>query len=264
MVELPAPCANVAVLPLTGWLFASLSVTVIVEVATPSAASHVAVALTVDVPALTGPTVKFTVAVWVTVTESVVSVAVYVTDSTTVSFTVKLACPLASVAALAGEIVELPGPCASVTVLPLTGLSFTSLCVIVIVDVQVPFAITDVGLALTMECAALTAPAVALTDGCGVIGWALPLLPALELVVNCALPAVVGAVTPLYVSLKASPPALQVMPTVIVHGPPPATEGVPGAHDVPALFATVMLPAPPAVVGCVHPEGTTTVTIDPV
>ena len=42
----------------------------------PSAVTDVGFALTVDVLALTGPTVKFTVAVWLTAIESVVSVAV--------------------------------------------------------------------------------------------------------------------------------------------------------------------------------------------
>ncbi len=74
--SLPLPCARVTVLPLTGWLEESLRVTVIVEVVEPSATTEAGLALTVDALALTVPTVKFTGAVWVTVTVSVVSFAV--------------------------------------------------------------------------------------------------------------------------------------------------------------------------------------------
>ena len=76
IVELPVPCARVAALPLTGLLFASLSVTVIVEVVAPSAVTDVGLAVTVDVPAVTAPAVNVTAAVWAMVTLSVVSVAV--------------------------------------------------------------------------------------------------------------------------------------------------------------------------------------------
>src|SRR6185369_13571812 len=76
IVELPAPCDRVTVLPLTGWLFASLRVTVIVEVVEPSAVTEVGLALTVDLVALAGPEVKFTVAVRVMIVASVVSFAV--------------------------------------------------------------------------------------------------------------------------------------------------------------------------------------------
>src|SRR2546422_407223 len=76
IVELPLPAVSETTLPLTGWLATSLSVTVIVDVVDPSAGTDVGFALTVDVLALTGPTVKFTVAVWLIVIESVVSVAV--------------------------------------------------------------------------------------------------------------------------------------------------------------------------------------------
>ena len=64
------------VLPLTAWLNESKRVTVMVEVVEPSATTDAGLALTVDAPALTGPTVDVTVAVCVTVIESVVSVAV--------------------------------------------------------------------------------------------------------------------------------------------------------------------------------------------
>ena len=76
IVEEPLPLASVTVLPETGWDCASSSVTVTVEVATPFAVTEAGAALTVDWAAVTGPTVNVTVAVWVTVTASVVSVAV--------------------------------------------------------------------------------------------------------------------------------------------------------------------------------------------
>jgi hypothetical protein len=71
---------------------------------------------------------------------------------------VKVTTPVALDEPLAAEIVELPLPAVSVTVLPLTGLLFASIRVTVIVEVVVPSAITDVGFALTVDTNALTAP----------------------------------------------------------------------------------------------------------
>jgi len=76
IIELPVPAARVTVLPLTGLLLPSLSVTVIVEAVEPSATTDAGLAATVDFDALTTPSVKVTEAVGVTVIESVVSVAV--------------------------------------------------------------------------------------------------------------------------------------------------------------------------------------------
>jgi len=76
MVEEPLPLARVTVLPETGLELASLRVTVMVEVVLLSATIEVGEAETVDWAAVTGPAVKVTVAVWVTVIVSVVSVAV--------------------------------------------------------------------------------------------------------------------------------------------------------------------------------------------
>ena len=67
--------ASVTVLPATGLLLASFKFTVIVEAVTPSAVTDVGDAVTVETPALTAPAVKVTVAVWVTVILSLVSVA---------------------------------------------------------------------------------------------------------------------------------------------------------------------------------------------
>jgi hypothetical protein len=70
------------------------------------------------------------------------------------SFTVKVAWPLAFVVPLTVVIVEPPLPAVSVTVLLPTGLLFASMSVTVIVEVDVPSAITDVGLAITVDWAA--------------------------------------------------------------------------------------------------------------
>ena len=56
-------------------------------------------------------------------------------------------------------IVEEPPPLASVTVLPETGFEFASLSVTVTVEVVLPSARTEPGEALTVDCAAVTAPA---------------------------------------------------------------------------------------------------------
>ena len=76
IVEEPPPFASVTVFPATGFDWASFNVTVIVEVVTPLAVTEAGAALTVDCAAVAGPAVNVTAAVWVTVTESVVSVAV--------------------------------------------------------------------------------------------------------------------------------------------------------------------------------------------
>src|SRR5437763_958057 len=81
------------------------------------------------------------------------------TACATVSLTVKVAWPLALVVPLTVVIVELPLPAVSETVLPLTGLLFASLSVAVMVEVVEPSAVTEVGLALTVDVLALTVPA---------------------------------------------------------------------------------------------------------
>src|SRR6185295_15762965 len=100
---------------------------------------------------------------------SVASVAVYVTAWATPSFTVNVACPLALVVPLTVVIVELPLPAAKVTVLPLTRLPPESLRVTVTVEVATLFATTEVGLATTVEAAALTGPGLKVA----VTAWAL-------------------------------------------------------------------------------------------
>jgi hypothetical protein len=167
MVGDPGPelFASVTVLPETGLLFASFRVTVIVEVVEPSAVTDPGDAVTVDCAAETAPAVKVTVAVCVTVTESVVSVAVKISTPAVVDFTVNVTTPLNELDPEAGLMVGDPGPelFASVTVLPETGLLFASFRVTVIVEVVEPSAVTDPGNAVTVDCAAETAPAVKVT-----------------------------------------------------------------------------------------------------
>ena len=76
IVELPPAWPRVTVLPETGLPAASFNVTVTVEVAVLLSRRLVGLAETVDWAAVTVPPWKVTAAVWVTVTESVVSVAV--------------------------------------------------------------------------------------------------------------------------------------------------------------------------------------------
>jgi hypothetical protein len=167
-VTVPSVAARLTVLPLTGLLFASRKITVIVDVATPSAVTVVGLAVTVDVVADTAPTVNVTEAVWVTVIVSVVSVAVIVAVPAVVEAIVPVVCPAASVAAAGGVSVSMPPRDeARLTALPATGLPLASRSVTVIVDVATPSATTVVGLAVTVEALADTAPAVKVTLAVG-------------------------------------------------------------------------------------------------
>ena len=74
--ELPAPWPSETVWPLRVWPSPSLAVTVMVDDELPLAITELGDELTVDAAASTAPTVNDTVTVWVTATESVVSVAV--------------------------------------------------------------------------------------------------------------------------------------------------------------------------------------------
>ena len=76
IVEKPLDFASVTVLPATGFNWASRSVTVTVEADEPFAVTDAGEAPTDDCAAVTEPAVNVTVEVWLTVTESVVSVAV--------------------------------------------------------------------------------------------------------------------------------------------------------------------------------------------
>ena len=122
-------------------------------------------AATVDTDADTVPAVNVTVAVWVTTTESVESVAVKTSAAAVVDLTVKVACPLALVVPFTVVMVGVPAPedLASVTVFPDTGLLLASSRVTVMVEVVLPFAVTKVGDATTVDTVEDTAPAVNVT-----------------------------------------------------------------------------------------------------
>src|SRR4051812_24412010 len=148
---------------------ASLSRTVIVLVLEPSATREGGLAVTVLVAVDAEPTVNATSAVCVTVTESVASVAVYVTVSATASWTAKVACPAASVVPETVLIVELPEPAASVTVLPASGCPKASRIVAVSVDVVLSSAVSEAGAAARLEPDAEAGPAWKSTDAVCVI-----------------------------------------------------------------------------------------------
>jgi hypothetical protein len=189
----PREDARVTVLPLTGLLLVSRSVTVSVEVVVPSATTVVGAAATVDVVADTTPAVNVTAAVWVTTMESVVSVAVSVLVPAVVDRTVPVVCPLALVGVAGCTRVSVaPREDARVTVLPLTGLLFASRKVIVSVDVVVPSAVTVVGLAVTVDAVADTGPAVNVTDAVCVT----VMLSVVSVAVSVLVPAVVDCTVP--------------------------------------------------------------------
>jgi hypothetical protein len=106
------------------------------------------------------PGVKVTLAVWVMVRESLVSVAVKISPPAVVDLTVNVTTPEASLGPEAALMVGVPGPevLARLTFLLGTGLLLPSFKVTVIVEVVVPSAVTEAGEAATVDCAAVTAP----------------------------------------------------------------------------------------------------------
>ena len=129
-------------------------------VETPFPAAIGEVALTVDCAADTAPAFTTTVAVWVIATELIVADTVF--EPAAVDESVPVATPFASVVA-AGWVSVLPvvGVAASVTVAPAIGLPFASRAVTVIVDAPLAAVMGDV--AVTVDCAAETAPALTTT-----------------------------------------------------------------------------------------------------
>src|SRR3989442_4052437 len=173
-LALVVPTGCVSVLPVVGvatsttlapWIrlpFASRAVTVMVDV--PLAAVMGDVAATVDWAAETVPALTTTVAVWVTATELMVADTVF--EPATVELRVPDATPLASVVPTGcPTVLPAVGAAAITTVAPWIGLPLASRAVTVIVDVPLPAVIGDV--ALTVDCAADTAPAFTTTvAGC--------------------------------------------------------------------------------------------------
>ena len=101
----------------------------------PPAATVVGLALTDEFAALTAGASNVTVAVWVNDTLSVVSLAVKVTGSATVSVTVKVVCPLLPVSAGDGPLtLAVDDADAKLTALPETGTEPVPSSVTVTVD----------------------------------------------------------------------------------------------------------------------------------
>jgi hypothetical protein len=164
----PVPvAASTTVAPATGLPEASRAVTVIVDVPLPAVMGDVA--LTVDNVPETAPALTTTVAVWVTATALIVADTVF--DSASVALKVPVATPLAFVKPT-GWVSVFPVPvAASTTVAPAIGLLKASRAVTVIVDVPLPAVIGEV--AVTMDCAAETAPALTTTVAVWVMATAL-------------------------------------------------------------------------------------------
>src|SRR5947208_3091284 len=141
-----------------------------VEVPVPAAIGEVA--LTVDWPAETGPAFTTTVAVWVIATALMVADAAF--DPAAVELKVPVTTPLASVVP-SGCVSVFPavGVAASVTVAPSIGFPLASRAVTVMVDWLDPLDALIGEVAVTVDCAADTAPAFTTTVAVCVIATAL-------------------------------------------------------------------------------------------
>src|SRR6266851_5009532 len=164
----PVPvAASTTAAPAIGLPFASLAVTVMVDVPLPAVIGDVAA--TVDCAAETVPAFTTTVAVWVIATVLIVAETVF--DSATVELRLPVATPLALVVPT-GWVRVFPVPvAASTTVAPAIGLPLASFAVTVTVDAPLPAVIGDV--AVTVDCAAETVPAVTTTVAVWVIATVL-------------------------------------------------------------------------------------------
>src|SRR5207302_7951774 len=141
-----------------------------VEVPVPAAIGEVA--LTVDWPAETGPAFTTTVAVWVIATALMVADAAF--EPAAVELKVPVTTPLASVVP-SGCVSVFPavGVAASVTVAPSIGFPLASRAVTVMVDWLDPLDALIGEVAVTVDCAADTAPAFTTTVAVCVIAAAL-------------------------------------------------------------------------------------------
>src|SRR6266566_4485857 len=160
--------ASTTVAPWIGLPLASRAATVIVDVPLPAVIGDVAV--TVDCAADTAPAFTTTVAVWVIATALIVADTVF--EPAAVDASVPVATPFASVVPT-GWVSVLPvvGVAASVTVAPWIGLPLASFAVTVIVDVPLAAVIGEV--AVTVDWAAETAPALTTTVAVCVIATVL-------------------------------------------------------------------------------------------
>src|SRR6266540_4916043 len=150
---LPLPvAASTTVVPLIRLPFASLAVTVIVEVPLPTS-MDVGAAVTVDCEADTDPGVTVTDAVCVMAVPLALAETVFA--PATVELSVPVATPLAFVGPV-GWVSVLPLPvAASTTVAPLIGAPLASFTVTVIVAPPPP-AVIDAGATATIDCEAET------------------------------------------------------------------------------------------------------------
>ncbi len=247
--------ARVTVAPWIGLPLASLAVTVTVDVPLPAVMGDVAV--TLDCAAETVPAVATTVAVWVIATELIVADTVF--DSAVVELSDPVAMPLASVTP-AGCVIVFPVPVAArVTVAPEMGFPNASLAVTVIVDEPPPATIGEV--ALTVDCAADTAPTFTTTVAVCVIATELIVAEtvfdpaAVELRLPVATPLasvvavgwvsvlpVVGVTARVTVAPAIGLPKASLAVTVMVDAAPPAVIGE-VATTVDWLADTVLEPA---------------------
>jgi len=141
-----------------------------VEVPAPAAIGEVAV--TVDWPAETGPAFTTTVAVWVIATALMVADTVF--DPAAVELKVPVTTPLASVVPSGcARVFPAVGVAASVTVAPSIGFPPASRAVTVMVDWLDPPDAVIGEVAVTVDCAADTAPAFTTTVAVCVIATAL-------------------------------------------------------------------------------------------
>ena len=232
----PEPlAARTTVAPLTAFPFASLAVTVIVDVPLP-AVIEVGEAVTVDCDADTGPAVTVTVAVCVIATPLIVAETVF--DPAIVELKLPVATPLPLVGA--GWVNVLPEPVAdSTTVAPLIGLPLASRAVTVIVEVPLP-AVIDVGDATTLDCDAETAPVVTVTVA--VCVTATPLIVADTVLVSGVVELSVPVATPLaFVGLAG---CVSVLPEPVVARTTVAPlMGLPFASRAVTVIVDVPLPA---------------------
>jgi hypothetical protein len=141
-----------------------------VEVPAPAAIGEVA--LTVDWPAETGPAFTTTVAVWVIATALMVADTVF--DPAAVELKVPVTTPLTSVVPSGcARVFPAVGVAASVTVAPSIGFPAASRAVTVMVDWLDPPDAVIGEVAVTVDCAADTAPAFTITVAVWVIATAL-------------------------------------------------------------------------------------------
>ena len=215
-----------------------------VEVPAPAAIGEVA--LTVDWPAETGPAFTTTVAVWVIATALMVADTVF--DPAAVELKVPVTTPLASVVPSGcARVFPAVGVAASVTVAPSIGFPPASRAVTVMVDWLDPPDAVIGEVAVTVDCAADTAPAFTTTVAVCVI--ATPLIVA-EIVFDSA-------------SVDASVPVATPLAFVVVAGcvsvfPDPVAASTTVAPGIGLPFAsravTVIVDVPlPAAIGDVAP-----------